>query len=64
MWLDNLIELKKEAGKSCKQIAEGTFLPERTVTRIFHRDITPDGARHLGNHKPCSTEEIEAERNR
>lgn len=38
MWLDNLIELKKEAGKSCKQIAEGTFMPERTVTRIFHRE--------------------------
>ena len=38
MWLDNLIELKKKAGKSCKQIAEGTFMPERTVTRIFHRE--------------------------
>lgn len=36
MWLDNLIELKKKAGKSCKQIADGTFMPERTVTRIFH----------------------------
>ena len=38
MWLDNLIELKNKAGKSCKQIAEGTFMPERTVTRIFHRE--------------------------
>ena len=38
MWLDNLIALKKEAGKSCKQIAEGTFMPERTVSRIFHRE--------------------------
>ena len=38
MWLDNLIELKKKSGKSCKQIAEGTFLPERTVARIFHRE--------------------------
>ena len=38
MWLDNLIALKKKAGKSCKQIADGTFLPERTVTRIFHRE--------------------------
>ena len=26
--------------------------------------ITEDGSRHLGNHKPCTTEEIEAERNR
>ena len=38
MWLDNLIELKKKAGMSSKQIAEGTLLPERTVTRIFHRE--------------------------
>lgn len=38
MWLDNLIELKKKTGKSCKQIAEGTYLPERTVERIFHRE--------------------------
>lgn len=38
MWLDNLIELKKRAGMSSKQIAEGTLLPERTVTRIFHRE--------------------------
>ena len=38
MWLDNLIELKKRAGMSSKQIADGTLLPERTVTRIFHRE--------------------------
>ena len=38
MWLDNLIKLKKEKGKTCKQIAEGTYLPERTVERIFHRE--------------------------
>ena len=36
MWLDNLIQLKKKAGMSSKQIAEGTFMPERTVSRIFH----------------------------
>ena len=41
MWLDNLIELKKRANKSSKQIAEGTFMPERTVSRIFHRE-TPN----------------------
>ena len=38
MWLDNLIELKKRAKVSSKQIAEGTLLPERTVARIFHRE--------------------------
>ena len=36
MWLDRLIELKKKAGMSSKQIAEGTLMPERTITRIFH----------------------------
>ena len=35
MWLDNLKELKKKSGKSSKQIAEETHLPERTVCRIF-----------------------------
>ena len=38
MWLENLIELKKRTGMSSKQIAEGTLLPERTVSRIFHRE--------------------------
>ena len=38
MWLENLIELKKKAGMSSKQIAEGTFMPERTVSRIFHKE--------------------------
>ena len=38
MWLENLIELKKKSGMSSKQIAEGTFMPERTVARIFHRE--------------------------
>lgn len=36
MWLDNIKELKKKSGKSSKQIAEGTFMPERTVVRIFN----------------------------
>lgn len=35
-WLDNLRELKKVTNKSSKQIAEGTFMPERTVVRIFN----------------------------
>lgn len=35
MWLENLKELKKKAGKKSKDIAEGTGLPERTVVRIF-----------------------------
>ena len=35
MWLDNLKELKKKTGMTCKQIAEKTNLPERTVNRIL-----------------------------
>lgn len=35
MWLDNLKEMKRMTGKSSKQIADLTKLPERTVTRIF-----------------------------
>ncbi len=35
MWLDNLKELKKKTGKSVKQIADDTSLPERTINRIF-----------------------------
>ena len=38
MWLDNLKELKKQTGKSVKQIADMTNLPERTVNRIFSGD--------------------------
>ena len=38
MWLDNLIKLKNKEGKTSKQIAEGTFMSERTVSRIFHRE--------------------------
>ena len=38
MWLENLKELKRKSGHSSKQIAEGTGLPERTVTRIFSGD--------------------------
>ena len=36
MWLDNLKELKKKANVSSAQIAKGTFMPERTVIRIFN----------------------------
>lgn len=41
MWLDNLKELKKAKGLSCKQISELANLPERTVSRIFSGD-TPN----------------------
>lgn len=41
MWLDNLKALKAEKGVTSKQIAEGTKLPERTVTRLFSGD-TPN----------------------
>ena len=35
MWLQNLQELKKQSGKSTKQLAIETRLPERTLRRIF-----------------------------
>ena len=35
MWLDNLKALKKKTGMSSAQIAKGTFMPERTISRIF-----------------------------
>ena len=35
-WLKNLNDLKEKTGKSCKQIADATHQPERTITRIFH----------------------------
>lgn len=38
MWLDRLKELKTKKDVSAKQIAEGTHLPERTVSRIFSGD--------------------------
>lgn len=41
MWLDNLKELKKNAGMTAKQISESANLPERTVVRIFSGD-TPN----------------------
>lgn len=41
MWLDNLKALKVAKGVTSKQIADGTKLPERTVTRLFSGD-TPN----------------------
>lgn len=38
MWLDNLKELKKKSGKTAKQIADETKIPESTVKRIFSGD--------------------------
>lgn len=35
MWLHNLQELKKRSGKTTKQLAIETKLPERTLNRIF-----------------------------
>ena len=35
MWLENLKELKKSKGMTCKQIADATLIPESTVKRIF-----------------------------
>lgn len=38
MWLDNLKELKKKSGKTSKQIADETKIPESTIKRIFGGD--------------------------
>ena len=38
MWLDNLKELKKTKGMTCKQIADATKIPESTIKRIFAGD--------------------------
>lgn len=38
MWLDNLKELKKKSGKTTKQIADETKIPESTIKRIFGGD--------------------------
>lgn len=38
MWLDNLKELKKAKGMTCKQIANATNIPESTIKRIFSGD--------------------------
>ena len=38
MWLDNLKELKKNKGMTCKQIADVTKIPESTIKRIFSGD--------------------------
>ena len=40
MWLNNLKALKKKSGMSSKQIADGTFMPERTVVRIFNGETS------------------------
>ena len=38
MWLENLKELKKTKGMTCKQIADATKRPESTIKRIFAGD--------------------------
>ena len=35
MWLENLKELKQKSKKSCREIAVGTNMPEKTISRIF-----------------------------
>lgn len=35
MWLDNLLEIKKEKNMTTKMIAEKANLPEKTVTRVL-----------------------------
>lgn len=38
MWLDNLKNLKKSKGMTCKQLADATKIPESTIKRIFSGD--------------------------
>ena len=61
MWLDNLLEIKKEKSMSAKQIAERSNLPEKTVNRILSgRTINPyiDTLDRLATALGCSIGDI------
>ena len=64
MWLDNLKELKKAKGMTCKQIANATKIPETTIKRIFSGDTgNPyvDTVRRIAIALDSSLDEIFAE---
>ena len=64
MWLDNLKLIKKEKGLTSKQIALGTDLPERSVSRIFSGETlnpTVDTLRRIASFLGTSLDEIFAE---
>ncbi len=64
MWLDNLKELKKAKGMTCKQIANATQIPESTIKRIFAGDTDNpyvDTIRRIAIALDSSLDEIFAE---
>ena len=64
MWLDNLKELKKAKGMTCKQIANATQIPESTIKRIFSGDTDNpyvDTIRRIAMALDSSLDEIFAE---
>lgn len=64
MWLDNLKELKKSKGWTCKQIANATKIPESTIKRIFSGDTDNpyvDTVRRIAIALDSSLDEIFAE---
>lgn len=64
MWLDNLKELKKNKGMTCKQIANATKIPESTIKRIFSGDTDNpyvDTVRRIAIALDSSLDEIFAE---
>jgi transcriptional regulator with XRE-family HTH domain len=64
MWLDNLKELKKNKGMTCKQLANATQIPESTIKRIFSGDTDNpyvDTVRRIAIALDSSLDEIFAE---
>lgn len=64
MWLDNLKELKKAKGMTCKQISNATNIPESTIKRIFSGDTDNpyvDTVRRIAIALDSSLDEIFAE---
>ena len=64
MYLERLKEWKREKGVTSKQIAEGTNIPDRTISRIYSGD-TPnpsiDTMRRLANYFGKSLDALFAE---
>lgn len=64
MWLENLKELKKNKGMTCKQLSLATNIPESTIKRIFSGDTDNpyvDTVRRIATALDSSLDEIFAE---
>lgn len=64
MWLDNLKDARKRTGMSNKQIADKTFLTEKTISRIFSGDTSSprvESIRLIASALDTSLDEIFAE---